>query len=94
MNKNDYIERISSKLNYTKKDVSAIIDELFELIKSDLKNKEKVMITNFGSFESVKTNPYNVYSPYDGSLLENVSQVRVHFKSSPYLKKYLSNINE
>lgn len=90
MNKVDYVNRISSNLNYTKKDVSIIIDELFELIKNDLKSGEKVMITNFGTFETSKTKPFDVYSPYDGKLIEGVSQYRVHFKSSSALKKYLN----
>ncbi len=90
MNKNDYINRISNNLGLTKKDVGSIITELFELMKEDLKNDEKVMITNFGTFETTKTKPFNVYSPYDGKLIENISQVRVHFKSSSSLKKYLN----
>lgn len=90
MNKNDYINKISEKLNVTKKDVNNIITELFEMIKEDLRNDEKVMITNFGTFETAKTKPFNVYSPYDGKLIENVSQVRVHFKSSNSLKNYLN----
>ena len=90
MNKVDYVNRISSNLNYTKKDVSIIIDELFELIKNDLKSGEKVMITNFGTFETSKTKPFDVYSPYDGKLIENIVQTRVHFKSSTSLKNYLN----
>ncbi len=90
MNKNDYITRISENLGLTKKDVGNVITELFELMKEDLKNNEKIMITNFGSFETAKTKPFNVYSPYDGKLIENIVQTRVHFKSSNSLKDYLN----
>lgn len=90
MNKNDYIVRISENLGLTKKDVGNVITELFELMKQDLKNNEKIMITNFGSFETAKTKPFNVYSPYDGKLIENIVQTRVHFKSSNSLKEYLN----
>lgn len=90
MNKNDYITRISENLGLTKKDVGNVITELFELMKEDLKNNEKIMITNFGSFETAKTKPFNVYSPYDGKLIENIVQTRVHFKSSNGLKDYLN----
>ena len=90
MNKNDYITRISENLGLTKKDVGNVITELFESMKEDLKNNEKIMITNFGSFETAKTKPFNVYSPYDGKLIENIVQTRVHFKSSNSLKDYLN----
>lgn len=90
MNKNDYITRISENLGLTKKDVGNVITELFDLMKEDLKNNEKIMITNFGSFETAKTKPFNVYSPYDGKLIENIVQTRVHFKSSNSLKDYLN----
>ena len=90
MNKNDYITRISENLWLTKKDVGNVITELFDLMKEDLKNNEKIMITNFGSFETAKTKPFNVYSPYDGKLIENIVQTRVHFKSSNSLKDYLN----
>lgn len=90
MNKNDYINKISTNLDFTKKDVGLIIDEFINLMTNDLKNGEKIMLTNFGTFETSKTKPFNVYSPYDGKLIEGISQVRVHFKSSNYLKKYLN----
>lgn len=91
MNKKDYVNKISKNLSLTKKDVSNVLDELFLLMSEDLKNEQKIMITNFGTFETSKTKPFNVYSPYDGKLIENVVQQRVHFKSSNYLKKYLNN---
>ena len=90
MTKIDYVNRSSENLSLTKKDVNNVINELFELIKEDLKNDEKVMITNFGTFETAKTKPFNVYSPYDGKLIENIVQTRVHFKSSSSLKNYLN----
>lgn len=90
MNKVDYVNKISESLGLTKKDVSLVIDSLFDFMKEDLKHSNKVMITNFGSFETAKTKPFDVYSPYDGKLIEGVSQIRVHFKSSNALKKYLN----
>ena len=90
MNKTDYINKISTNLDFTKKDVGLIIDEFINLMTNDLKNGEKIMLTNFGTFETSKTKAFNVYSPYDGKLIEGISQVRVHFKSSNHLKKYLN----
>ncbi len=90
MNKKDYIEKIAQKLQMTKKDVTLIIDELFAMMCDDLTNNEKIMITNFGTFETSKTKPFDIYSPYDGKLIEGAIQTRVHFKSSQTLKNKLN----
>ena len=86
MIKQDYIDRLFEKGIAQKKDITNVINELFKLMADDLRNGEKIMITNFGTFETAKTKPFNVYSPYDGKLIENITQIRVHFKSSNYIK--------
>lgn len=90
MNKVDYINKINEKLGYTKKDLKIIFDELFEEIKSDLKNGEKVSINNFGTFEVGVTKSFESFSPKDGSTIVIPSQKRVHFKSSENFKDFLN----
>lgn len=90
MNKVDYVNLISQKLGYTKKDVKIILDELFENMKQDLKNGEKISINNFGTFEIGITKAFESCSPKDGSLITIPSQKRVHFKSSENFKNYLN----
>ena len=89
MIKEDYINRIFElgEGKVYKKDIVFTINTLFKLMADDLKNDEKITISNFGSFEVATSKPTNIYSPYDGKLLENVVQRRVHFKSSNYLKE-------
>ena len=64
-----------------------LVNSLFELMGEDLKNEEKITISNFGTFDVSKTKAMNIYSPYDGKLLENVVQTRIHFKASNALKE-------
>lgn len=89
MRKEDYIKRIyeKSEERITKKDILFVINSLFEYMSEDLKNGEKITISNFGTFEAKKTKAMNIYSPYDGKLLENVVQNRIHFKASNALKE-------
>ena len=90
MIKQDYIDRIFEKGQCTKKDITFVINELFKLMADDLRNGEKITITNFGTFDVSKTKAIEVYSPYDGKLIKVDEQQRVHFKSSTSLKNYLN----
>ena len=89
MTKVDYINRIyaASDEKVLKKDIVFTMNKLFELMAEDLKNGERITISNFGTFEVSETKPMNIYSPYDGKLLENVVQKRIHFKASNNLKE-------
>ena len=88
MKKEDYIQRIYEKSEgaITKKDIIFVMNNLFDLMGEDLKNNEKITISNFGTFESSYTKPMDIYSPYDGKKIENVVQRRIHFKASNNLK--------
>ena len=48
------VENIHSKLGLTKKDIAKVVDEVFEMIKTDILKAENVKISGFGNFE-VKT---------------------------------------
>lgn len=85
MNKRDIIDYISLNYDKTKKDVGLIIDAFLDQITETLKKNEKVTLSNFGVFSKSVTKPFHIYSPYDGKLIKNVKQTRIHFKSSPNL---------
>ena len=50
LTKKDLINSIYMQLGYSKKLIENIIEDIFELILNGLKKKEKVKITNFGTF--------------------------------------------
>lgn len=54
MTKADMVENIHSKLGLTKKDIAKVVDEVFDMIKTDILKAENVKISGFGNFE-VKT---------------------------------------
>ncbi|MDD4213077.1 MAG: HU family DNA-binding protein [Bacilli bacterium] len=89
MNKHDLIKTIYEKTGIKQTDVKMVVDMVFQEMSLALERNEKILIQQFGSFEARHIKPFDIYSPYDGSLIKNVQQVRVTFKSSPHLKKNL-----
>lgn len=50
-NKAELIEKVAGKTNLTKKEVTATVDALFEVIQETLASGEKVQVIGFGNFE-------------------------------------------
>ncbi|UJF14827.1 HU family DNA-binding protein [Jeotgalibaca sp. MA1X17-3] len=50
-NKAELIERVAGKTDLTKKEVTATVDALFEVIQEALQEGEKVQVIGFGNFE-------------------------------------------
>lgn len=50
-NKAELIERVASKTNLTKKDVTATVEALFQTIEEVLAEGDKVQVIGFGTFE-------------------------------------------
>ncbi|WP_373718002.1 HU family DNA-binding protein, partial [Jeotgalibaca porci] len=50
-NKAELIEKVAGKTNLTKKEVTATVDALFEVIQETLSSGEKVQVIGFGNFE-------------------------------------------
>lgn len=50
-NKAELVERVASKTNLTKKDVTATVEALFESVQEFLSEGDKVQIIGFGTFE-------------------------------------------
>lgn len=48
------VENIHSKLGLTKKDIAQVVDEVFDMIKTDILKAENVKISGFGNFEVKK----------------------------------------
>lgn len=52
MTKKDLIKTVAANTEYYQKDVTAVVDNLFEVIIDRLQNNENVTINGFGTFES------------------------------------------
>lgn len=91
MKKEEYVSKISKDLNLTKKDVSLVIDAFINELINKLTYNDSVYITNFGTFKKEHVQAKNMFSPYDGSNIEN-EYFRIHFSMSSNLSKKLKNI--
>lgn len=90
MKKQEYITRISEKLNLTKKEVELVTDEFLNELILTLQKKEIVTITNFGSFKKTIIDSYEYFSPINGEKKVKEKVVKVTFSLSKELSKRLS----
>lgn len=82
MNKNDIINTVAKK-TLTTKQAKEIVDYIFEIIKDELiNNSNKVVISNFGTFEPKITKNRIGRNPKTGETVEIPSKKTIKFKLS------------
>ena len=89
--KEEYVSRISEKLNLPKKEVNDVIDSYLDILSEKIVSSDQVIITNFGSFQKTVIKPKAIYSPIDGSTLNAKSYYRISFTCSKQLIEQLKN---
>lgn len=90
MKKKEYVKKIGNKLDINYNIVSKCIDEFIEELTDELKENDKVSISNFGTFTKTLIKAKNQFSPIDGSELNN-SYYRITFTCSKDLINKLKN---
>ena len=85
MRRIDLIRKVSARTGIPQRDVSIVVDALFEEIKNALKNKEDVGIRGFGSFRVVKTRPRKARIIKTGQEIIVPSRLVIKFKPSKNL---------
>lgn len=90
MKKKEYVKKIGDKLDINYNIVSKCIDEFIEELTDELKENDKVSISNFGTFTKTLIKAKNQFSPIDGSELNN-SYYRITFTCSKDLINKLKN---
>ncbi|MEM0476755.1 MAG: HU family DNA-binding protein [Candidatus Aenigmatarchaeota archaeon] len=86
MRKIDLIKRISSRTGIPQKDVTIIVNALFEEMKNAISNREKIEIREFGSFRVVKRKPKKGRIIKTGKEIIIPERLTVKFKPSKLLK--------
>lgn len=85
-NKAELIERVAEKTNLTKKEVTATVDALFEVIQEALQNGEKVQVIGFGNFEVRDRAARKGRNPQTGEEIEIAASKVPAFKPGKALK--------
>ena len=89
MTKSQLVDGIHKKRNsdFTKQQVSAIIDDIFDLIKDSLAHGERVEIRNFGNFSLRKREARKGRNPKTGVLVDVSAKSVPFFKAGKELKE-------
>jgi len=90
MTKADIVEIVFEKVGFSKKDVSAVIEEIFETVKTTLESGEKVKVSGFGNFTIRQKRARRGRNPQTGNEI-TIDQRRVMtFKASQLPKKSIN----
>ena len=89
MTKSQLIEEVYQKRNshFTKQQVAAVIDDIFDLIKNSLAHSERVEIRNFGNFSLRKREAKKSRNPKTGELVDVPAKSVPFFKPGKELKE-------
>lgn len=90
MTKIDIIKNVNEKMGFSKKDATAIVESVFEIIKDSLAHGEKIKISGFGNFIVKEKNSRRGRNPQTGEEIEISSRKVLNFKASQVLRKSLN----
>ncbi len=87
MTKSDIVERVHSRIGFSKKDASEVVESVFEVIKLRLERGEKVKISGFGNFVVNEKRPRKGRNPQTGGDIVISGRRVLTFKASQVLKR-------
>lgn len=90
MTKVDIVEAIYEKVGFSKKEVAKIVESIFDTIKADLQNNDKIKISGFGNFVIRNKRSRRGRNPQTGDDIEITPRRILTFKPSQVLKASLN----
>ena len=90
MKKKDIVEVIYQNSEYKKSDIQDIVDMVFDVMGQSMKEEDKIMISNFGTFEKIYQEEYMGVHPITGAPQKNPGADRIRFVSSKNLKDIIN----
>ncbi len=91
MTKADIVEIVYEKVGFSKKDVAAVIEDIFECVKGTLERGEKVKISGFGNFSVRQKRARRGRNPQTGGEITIEERRVMTFKASQILKKSINS---
>jgi len=92
MTKTDIVEKISLMTDFTKKESSEIVEQVFDVVKSTLEAGENIKIAGFGNFEVREKAARRGRNPQTGESTEIAARRILSFKPSQILKNSLNAV--
>ena len=91
MTKADIVEEVYTRVGFSKKESSEVVETVLETIKKTLERGEMVKIAGFGNFVIRSKGPRKGRNPKTGQEIEITPRKVVTFKPSQVLKEYILN---
>jgi integration host factor subunit alpha len=91
MTKADIVEEVYSRVGFSKKESSEVVETVLETIKTTLEKGDMVKIAGFGNFVIRSKGPRKGRNPKTGQEIEITPRKVVTFKPSQVLKEHILN---
>lgn len=91
MTKADLVEKVYLQTGFSKKESSAIVEMVFDLIKDTLEQDDKIKIAGFGNFVVKQKNSRRGRNPQTGGEIEITARRILTFKPSQVLKAAINS---
>jgi integration host factor subunit alpha len=93
MTKADIVERIYTRVGFSKKEAADVVESIFEVIKGRLESGEKVKVSGFGNFVINEKRPRKGRNPQTGEEIIITGRRVLTFKPSQVLKRTINGSN-
>jgi integration host factor subunit alpha len=90
MTKADIVERIYTRVGFSKKEAADVVESIFEVIKGRLEHGEKVKVSGFGNFVINEKRPRKGRNPQTGEEIIITGRRVLTFKPSQVLKRTIN----
>ena len=87
MNKTELVAAVAEKAAITKKDATAAVEAVFEVIGDELQKKEKVQLIGFGTFQTSERKAREGRNPQTGETVKIAAATLPAFKAGKALKE-------
>lgn len=94
MIKSDIVDKICEKVGFSNKEVSKIVEAVFDIIKETLQREDKILVSGFGNFVIRKKRARRGRNPQTGGNIEITPRRILTFKPSAVLKISLNRPGE
>ena len=90
MTKADLVQIVREKIGFGTKEITEIVEQVFDIMKETLEGGEKIKISKFGNFVIRSKRPRKGRNPKTGEELVISGRKVVTFRPSPVLRKVLN----
>ena len=91
--RSDIVKTIANEIGITQKKASAVLSVLLQTIESELAQKGKFSIRNFGKFYTVTKKPRNIRHPLTGQIIRAEKKNIIKFKCGKALENEMNIID-